>query len=104
MCGVLLARGRMAGRLTLGYREAVAATPTPWMDAGTRIRGHEFHYSAVDADNADAAWSLTARGTTRDEGVVAGSVQASYLHVHWAAHPEVPRRFAHAAAARPTAA
>ena len=106
MCGVLPARGRMAGRLTLGYREAVAATPTPWIAAGERVRGHEFHYSAVEATGAAAApaWSLTARGTTRDEGLVAGGVQASYLHVHWAAHPELARRFARAAAAPALAA
>jgi cobyrinic acid a,c-diamide synthase len=101
MCGVLPARGRMAGRLTLGYREAVAATATPWLDAGERVRGHEFHYSVVDAvrPGAAPAWSLMARGTTRDEGLVSGGVQASYLHVHWAAHPELARRFTRAAAA-----
>lgn len=101
MCGVLPAHGRMAGRLTLGYRDAVAATATPWLAAGERVRGHEFHYSTVEAtgDGAAPAWSLTARGTTRDEGLVAGGVQASYLHVHWAAHPELARRFSRAAAA-----
>ena len=36
MCGVLPARGRMAGRLTLGYREATAATATPWIAAGAQ--------------------------------------------------------------------
>jgi cobyrinic acid a,c-diamide synthase len=106
MCGVLPARGRMAGRLALGYREAEAATSTPWLDAGERVRGHEFHYSAVEQTGHEAspAWWLTARGSTRDEGLVAGAVQASYLHVHWAAHPELAHRFARAAAARPVAA
>ena len=50
MCGVLPARGRMAGRLTLGYREATAATATPWIAAGASVRGHEFHYSRGRAD------------------------------------------------------
>jgi cobyrinic acid a,c-diamide synthase len=101
MCGVLPARGRMAGRLTLGYREAVAATATPWVDAGKRVRGHEFHYSTVEETETRAApaWTLTARGTTREEGLVAGGVQASYLHVHWATHPDLARRFVAAAAA-----
>lgn len=100
MCGVLPARGRMGERLTLGYREAVAATATPWLEAGTQVRGHEFHYSAVEplGEGAPPAWSLSARGTTRAEGLVAGAVQAGYLHVNWAAHPELARRFAHAAA------
>ena len=50
-----------------------------------------------------AAWELSARGTTRSEGFVADGVQASWLHVHWAAHPELAQSFA-AAAARPIAA
>ena len=54
MCGVLPARGRMAGRLTLGYREATAATATPWIAAGASLRGHEFHYSAVEPIGAGA--------------------------------------------------
>lgn len=102
MCGVLPVRARMAGRLTLGYREATAASASPWLSAGASVRGHEFHYSAVDpAAGAAPAWELTARGTTRTEGFVAGSVHASYLHVHWAAHPEIPRRFVAAAAREP---
>ncbi len=100
MCGVLPGRGRMAGRLTLGYREARVATATPWLSAGERVRGHEFHYSTVDcAESPAPAWRLSARGATRDEGVVAGAVQASYLHVHWAATPEIAAGFVQAAAA-----
>jgi cobyrinic acid a,c-diamide synthase len=99
MCGVIPASCRMGGRLTLGYREAVAATSTPWLEAGARVRGHEFHYSATESAGGTPAWQLSARGIARDEGFVAGSVQASYLHVHWAAHPEIARRFVEAAAA-----
>jgi cobyrinic acid a,c-diamide synthase len=99
MCGVLPATGRMAGRLTLGYREATALTATPWLAAGEAVRGHEFHYSAVELDDgARPAWRLRARGVERDQGVVSGGVQASYLHVHWAAHRDVAARFARAAA------
>ncbi len=106
MCGVLPAVGRMAGRLTLGYREARAVTRTPWMDAGERVRGHEFHLSTVELDDdAAPAWRLAARGIERDNGVVAGGVQAGYLHVHWAAHPCSRRALVRAAAtpARPKA-
>lgn len=115
MCGALPVRARMSERLTLGYREAVAASATPWLDAGERVRGHEFHYtqvepaapvgdSAVDASPGTGvppglapAWTLSARGKERAEGYAGGGIQASYLHVHWAAHPELARRFAHAA-------
>lgn len=101
MCGALPARARMADRLTLGYRDAVAATPTPWLGAGEHVRGHEFHYSQVAPaqDDLPAAWTLSARGAQRAEGYTRGALQASYLHVHWAAHPQLAARLAHAARA-----
>jgi cobyrinic acid a,c-diamide synthase len=100
MCGVLPARASMSERLTLGYREATAVTATPWVAAGSRVRGHEFHYSQVDPpDGGDrAAWTLAARGRERREGFVRGAIQAGYLHVHWAAHPELALDFVRAAA------
>jgi cobyrinic acid a,c-diamide synthase len=103
MCGVLAASARMAGRLTLGYRAATTATSTPWLVAGERVRGHEFHYSQVET-TGNPAWTLSARGGDRPDGVVAGNVQAGYLHVHWAAYPDVARRFAQAAAREPVTA
>jgi len=103
MCGVLPARGRMAGRLSIGYREAVAVAGSALWQAGEAVRGHEFHYSAVEGDGA-AAWELTARGRTRAEGLVAGAVHGSYLHVHWAAFPQAARRLVAAAARDPSRA
>jgi len=99
MCGAIEATAAMTDRLTLGYREAVAATETPWVEAGERVRGHEFHYSRVDGTRARPAWELSTRGALRFEGVAAGAVQASFLHVHWAAHPHLALRFARAARA-----
>jgi cobyrinic acid a,c-diamide synthase len=105
MCGVLPADARMTDRLTLGYREATAAAETPWIRRDDVVRGHEFHYSAVSpSSGSSAAWTLAARGHERPEGFVAGAVQASYLHVHWASTPELPRRFVAAAARIPAAA
>ncbi|QEC47029.1 cobyrinate a,c-diamide synthase [Baekduia soli] len=101
MCGVLPARGTMTeGPLTLGYREAEVATATPWLTPGQRVRGHEFHYSKVQARDprAPAAWRLSTRAVSKPEGIVRGAVQASYLHVHWAAHPAIAHAFARAAA------
>jgi cobyrinic acid a,c-diamide synthase len=106
MCGALPVRGSMTGRLTLGYREAVAAAGTPWLAAGRALRGHEFHYSAVERLDAGlpAAWTLRARSVERADGIVLGGVQAGYLHVNWAGDPSVARAFARAAdpAATPT--
>lgn len=95
MCGVLDATAHMAGRLTLGYREARALTDSPLSEIGMDVRGHEFHYSTVEPGaGGNPAWELAGRGP---EGFVEGSVHASYLHTHWAATPEMPRRFLRAA-------
>ena len=98
LCGAIPARASMTRRLTLGYREAQAVSGTPWIEAGERLRGHEFHYSEVEWDgDAHPAWRLAARTGERSEGYVAGALQASYLHVHWAAHPQLALRLARAA-------
>jgi cobyrinic acid a,c-diamide synthase len=95
MCGVIDADARMTGRLTLGYREAQALTASPLAESGDVVRGHEFHYSAVEPRAGEhPAWSLEGRGP---EGFVRGNVHASYLHTHWAATPEFPRRLVRAA-------
>lgn len=106
MCGVLPARARMGERLAaLGYREATARTATPWLAAGAPVRGHEFHYARVEPAAGDTpAWTLAVRGEERPEGFVAGGMQASFLHVHWAAFPQLARDFVRAAAATAKAA
>jgi cobyrinic acid a,c-diamide synthase len=93
MCGVLAADARMSGRLTLGYREAVAVGDSALARAGTRVRGHEFHRTVLEpAAGAAPAWGVV-RPERRVEGFVQGGVHASYLHTHWAATPELARRF-----------
>jgi cobyrinic acid a,c-diamide synthase len=95
MCGVLDAKARMTDRLTLGYREARSPHDSSLAAAGTRTRGHEFHYSVADPGAGERpAWELEGRGP---EGFVSGGVHASYLHLHWAATPEIPRRIVQAA-------
>ncbi|MFF3980221.1 cobyrinate a,c-diamide synthase [Streptomyces sp. NPDC001828] len=94
MCGVLDADARMSGRLTLGYREAVAVRDNSLAVAGTRLRGHEFHRTVIEPGaGADPAWGVV-HPERRVEGFVQRGVHASYLHTHWAARPEVARRFA----------
>ncbi|WP_330340819.1 cobyrinate a,c-diamide synthase [Streptomyces sp. NBC_00557] len=93
MCGVLDATARMTERLTLGYRDAVAVTDSSLAVAGTRMRGHEFHRTAVEPGaSAAPAWGVR-HPARRVEGFVQGGVHASYLHTHWASEPGVARRF-----------
>ncbi|NIK60221.1 cobyrinate a,c-diamide synthase [Kribbella shirazensis] len=97
MTGVLPATGRMTGRLTLGYRTAVAATTTAFFDEGRRVRGHEFHRTTIDVDHdVRPAWHLPG-GV---EGITLPHVHASYLHLHWTATPDVPARVVAAARER----
>lgn len=100
MCGVLGAEARMTGRLSLGYREARAPVDSPLAERDAGVRGHEFHYSAVEPGAgrpplAAPAWELDGE---RMEGFAWGGVHASFLHTHWAASPEIPRRLVRSAA------
>ncbi|MFE9094933.1 cobyrinate a,c-diamide synthase [Streptomyces sp. NPDC007264] len=93
MCGVLDASARMSERLTLGYRDAVAVSDGVLAAAGTRMRGHEFHRTAVEPGaGAAPAWGMRVPHR-RVEGFVHRGVHASYLHTHWAAAPGAARRF-----------
>lgn len=95
MCGVLPVTAQMTGRLTLGYRDAVAAADSVLAPAGLTVRGHEFHRTTVSPTSADPpAWALNGR----PEGFVHHGVHASYLHLHWAARPEFAARVVEAAA------
>lgn len=87
MCGRVPGRARMTGKLTLGYRDAVALADTPLTRAGERFRGHEFHRTAVEhAGEPLFRWEGGA------DGFGDALVTASYLHVHWAGTPELAQR------------
>jgi cobyrinic acid a,c-diamide synthase len=95
MCDVLPAAATMTARLTLGYRDAVALTPSPLHPVGARVTGHEFHRCAVTPRAADPAWAW--RGA-EPEGFVHRGVHASFLHTHPAGQPEAVARLVAAAA------
>ncbi len=98
MCGVLDADGFMTPKLTLGYRDAVAATGSPLHPPGSRVTGHEFHRTQLSTPHsAPPAWQW--RGVDSKpvaEGFVAGGVHASYLHTHPAGDPDAVARFVRA--------
>ena len=100
MCGVLQVDTAMTSRLTLGYRDAVAATSSPLGPAGTRAHGHEFHRTTIRSGGQSAnAWQWTASGSAVTEGFVRGQVHASYLHTHWTGLPGAAARITAAARA-----
>jgi cobyrinic acid a,c-diamide synthase len=65
------------------------------MPQGTRVRGHEFHWSAADAPPHDlAAYRLANSGEL--EGFCVGATLASYIHLNFAGAPDLARRFVNA--------
>jgi cobyrinic acid a,c-diamide synthase len=97
MVGMLPGRVRMRPRqLSLGYTEVTFTADTPIGPAGTIGRGHEFHYSTLDAvpDSVPRTWRLEKRrGGTRTEGYLVGRTLMSYVHLHFASCPTIPDRF-----------
>ena len=100
MCGVLAGTARFTNKLSLAYRDAVAAADSSLYTAGERAAGHEFHRTTVTfTDSYQPAWVFRGHDVTavRDGAVHAG-VHASYLHTHPAGQPHAVSRFVAAAA------
>lgn len=100
--GILPARTRMLdARRALGYVEITLAEDSLWGRRGDVYRGHEFHYSELldDPAEADPAWrkvySLLRRRSeaVEAEGFQRGAVLASYTHLHYASRPASVARF-----------
>lgn len=95
MCGVLPQTTHMQSRLRrLGYVEVATRHDGIFGPAGTRLRGHEFHWSAP-AEGQDPHEALYEGHYARkpDEphsfGIRHHNVWASYVHVHFASNPTV---------------
>jgi cobyrinic acid a,c-diamide synthase len=88
-------------RMTLGYREVRFTGDTPLGLAGAVARGHEFHYSTIDPVPASVArvWRLgDRRGAEGAEGYLIDRTLLSYVHLHFASNPDLPRAFVAACA------
>ena len=99
MVGAVPADAAMTERLTLRYPEAVAASDSLLTRAGERVTGHEFHRTHVTPVAGDGsgpraglgpAWLVDGAPT----GFAGPTLHASYLHTHWAGHPQLAARFA----------
>ena len=87
--------------MALGYTEVLFTGPTPLGPAGTTARGHEFHYSTLEPvpQSVGRAYRLGGPGAPdRTEGYLIGRTLMSYVHLHFASNPELPRAFVAACA------
>ncbi len=96
MVGVLPFKVRMLPRLrSLGYREITLTAAGLLGPAGSRARGHEFHYSEIvnEAGAIQKLYRVTPRqgGEPTAEGFCYKNVLASYVHLHFGSNPEVAR-------------
>jgi cobyrinic acid a,c-diamide synthase len=97
MVGAIAAEAAMTERLTLRYPTMTAATDNLLTRAGETVTAHEFHRTQVSPSrNGRAAWTVDGQ----DVGFASETLHASYLHTHWAGHPQLAQRFAEAVHAR----
>ncbi len=101
MAGVLPLTARMTGRRqALGYVEATARRDSILMPAGASVRGHEFHWSAIDWSVDDAAYDCYSGrlGRSTPDGYLAGGLLASYVHIHFGGNRDAAAAFVGACA------
>jgi cobyrinic acid a,c-diamide synthase len=98
MAGVFPARATMLPRLQrLGYVEVEALAGHPFLAEGEKIRGHEFHYSAIS--DMPLHIQRTCRVTRRKdkaefaEGFRIQNTLAGYMHLHVASNPCFAQNF-----------
>ncbi len=101
MAGLVPAVSAMSqSRLSLGYREVEARVDGPLLSAGQQVRGHEFHWSTLEQppQDGESVYRVVNQGG-RPDGFRAGSVWATYVHVHLGSAPGLAPRFVETCAA-----
>lgn len=99
MAGIIPASCSMNKTLrTVGYVEAAALNDTIICDAGTVIKGHEFHFSSTTPNNPENyhcvfTFRKKRTGETYEAGYSTENILASYLHLHFAGNRELAERF-----------
>ena len=80
-----------------GYTKLLVDRDNPFFSRGTRLRGHEFHYSRIVTPPASQTGAqpetacLVERGTgcfPKRDAIIQHRVWASYTHLHALASPE----------------
>ena len=97
MVGILPTSAVMGGRLTLGYRRAVALQDNLLIPADTNIYGHEFHRSSLSVNPQNPLFQTYRYDCDENMGTegwtLPSNLHASYIHLHWGQSPEIPKQF-----------
>ncbi|MBU0679860.1 MAG: cobyrinate a,c-diamide synthase [Proteobacteria bacterium] len=94
MVGVFPVQARMSkGLRSLGYREATLVNDSLWGGRGDVVRGHEFHYSEIDAMPV-AISRVYQLQDGRAEGYQLRNTLGGYLHLHFGGTPGAVAWFA----------
>jgi cobyrinic acid a,c-diamide synthase len=101
MAGVFPVTARMQKkRASLGYREARLEADCFFGPAGTVLRGHEFHYSAIGEMPSHIARiyavNSSVNGDENREGYRYKNVLGGYLHLHFGFNPGMAVEFVRA--------
>ena len=85
-------------RQSLGYREAAARPGCPFLKRGEKIRGHEYHYSALSPVAGKVSQAFVKGGGSANDGrgYVYKNTLATYVHLHFASNPDFARGFVEA--------
>lgn len=103
MAGVLPGEAVMGETLRIGYRQARASADGWLLRRGEEVRGHEFHHSRWQGrpDGLPSALEWEEDGAVHRDGAAVGSLWASYVHLHFLAHPVLAKRFVRACTRSP---
>ena len=96
MAGVFPVTARMQKkRASLGYREVRLARDCFFGPASTVLRGHEFHYSVIDAmpEHIERIYAVNDQDS---EGYRYKNVLGGYLHLHFGFNPQMAANFVRA--------
>ncbi|MEH2330811.1 cobyrinate a,c-diamide synthase [Nostoc sp.] len=97
MAGVLPTSAVMGGRLTLGYRRAVALQDNLLVKANTTVYGHEFHRSHLTLTPTLPLFETSRYDCEENMGCegwgLPANIYASYVHLHWGESREIPQQF-----------
>ena len=98
MVGLFKGQARMRGRLeALEYTLAKVLSDNPLSKKGSKIKGHEFHFSIVDGLPKRSKFAykmINGKGIIdKKDGLLAHRCISSYMHLHFAQNLKLVKNF-----------